>query len=230
MDNANGKTAMSRSFRLITLILSEQQCNRFSAFSKRNPFCHGIILIGKGTVSSHTLSILGITGQKRLMIKLLIPQDKVKDLLNQIVEKLKLDQPGHGVAYVTSASAIGTFDRIEKETPAEEEKTEGSAMYKKISVIVNRGNADDVMEIARRAGAQGGTILHGRGTGAACAAKLFGMEIEPEKELVMILLPSAKADQVIAQLCAEIDFEDPGNGILFVEPVLNVKGLFEAAE
>ena len=37
---------------------------------------------------------------------------------------------------------------------------EDEGMFKKLTVIVNRSMADDVMDIAREFGAKGGTILH----------------------------------------------------------------------
>lgn len=98
-------------------------------------------------------------------------------------------------------------------------------MFKKLTIAVNLGMADDIMDIARAAGARGGTILHGRGTGAAYTEKLFGIAIEPEKEWIVILVPTAMADRVIAALEEAHDFESPGNGILFVEDVSDVRGV-----
>lgn len=101
-------------------------------------------------------------------------------------------------------------------------------MYKKLTVIVNRGMAEDVMEIARKSGVTGGTIMHGRGTGSEYTEKLFGIEIEPEKELVMILMPSELVEKVVSDIYQELNLENPGNGILFVEPVVEVRGLLKA--
>ena len=100
-------------------------------------------------------------------------------------------------------------------------------MFKKLTVIVDRGMADDVMDIARKAGVRGGTILHGRGVGAEIATNLFGVEIDPEKELVIILMPDHLIDPVVQALSRELQLDDPGKGILFVEPVLATMGLVE---
>ena len=56
------------------------------------------------------------------------------------------------------------------------------------------------------------------------------MEIEPEKELVMMLMPSGLIDKVVDDLFRELKLEDPRNGILFVEPVLSVCGLLDLEE
>lgn len=56
-----------------------------------------------------------------------------------------------------------------------------------IVTIVNRGYSDEVMDAAREAGAQGGTILYSRGAGVHETETFFGIPIQPEKELVLIL-------------------------------------------
>ncbi|WP_252891579.1 P-II family nitrogen regulator [Thermoclostridium stercorarium] len=97
-----------------------------------------------------------------------------------------------------------------------------------MTVIVNRGMADSVMEIARKAGVKGGTVIHGRGTGSEFTEKLFGVEIVPEKELVIILMPSDLVSKVADELYRELQLDVPGNGILFVEPVAEVRGLADS--
>ena len=97
-------------------------------------------------------------------------------------------------------------------------------MFKKLTVVVNRAwqRSNGYYAIRRH----GGTIMHGRGTGSEFTTKLLGMEIEPEKELVMILMPNDLIDKVVNDLFQELQLNNPGNGILFVEPVLDVRGLF----
>lgn len=69
--------------------------------------------------------------------------------------------------------------------------------------------------------------MHGRGVGAEYTMKLFGMEIEPEKELVMILMPNTLVKKVMDAIYDELHIGEPGKGIMFVEPVAEVRGLFE---
>ena len=54
--------------------------------------------------------------------------------------------------------------------------------------IVNNGFSDKVMDIARKLGARGGTILNASGSASVDAEKLYGITINPEKEVVMILV------------------------------------------
>ena len=59
-----------------------------------------------------------------------------------------------------------------------------------IICIVNTGFTDVVMDAAKEAGARGGTVVHGRGTANKEAEEFFGISVQPDKEMVMILVSS----------------------------------------
>ena len=59
--------------------------------------------------------------------------------------------------------------------------------FELIVSIVNRGHSDNVVAGAREAGARGGTIFYGRGTGNSEKDSIMGVSIEPEKEIVLTL-------------------------------------------
>lgn len=225
MYSSAGTRDSDKVFLIVTLILSEHQCSRCARILREKSLCDGIILRGQGTVKSQALNILGIRSQKREIIKFLLEKDKAVRMLDMFTEELQLDSPGHGIAYTSPVTTFGAPGPNTGESTHPEREEEENTMYKKLTVIVNRGMAEDVMDIARKAGAKGGTILHGRGTGAEIAAKLFGMDIEPEKELVIILMPSELAAGAADALMRELDLGASGSGILFVEPVLEVRGL-----
>ena len=57
-----------------------------------------------------------------------------------------------------------------------------------ILAICNDGSADEVMSTAKEAGAQGGTIIHARGSAQKDAEHFLGITIQPEKEVIMIIV------------------------------------------
>ena len=63
-----------------------------------------------------------------------------------------------------------------------------ASKHEMIMCIVNAGFSETVMEAAKSAGARGGTILNGRGTANKEAESFFHIAIQPEKEIVMILV------------------------------------------
>jgi nitrogen regulatory protein PII len=94
-----------------------------------------------------------------------------------------------------------------------------------IITIVNKGNCKKVVEASKKAGADGGTLLFGRGTGIHEHAKLFGITIEPEKEVVLTLIRRDICEKVLDAIVSEADLNKPGKGIAFVLEVERVVGI-----
>ena len=101
--------------------------------------------------------------------------------------------------------------------------------FEVILCIVNKGFADRAMDAARAAGAKGGTILHGRGTASPDAEKLFGITIQPEKEIVMILVAGKIKDGVLKALYDAVGTGTEARGIAFTLPVEQTVGLSVAS-
>jgi nitrogen regulatory protein PII len=89
-----------------------------------------------------------------------------------------------------------------------------------ITCIITRGQADEIMLVARQAGARGGTILGARGTGTEDDVKFFGISLTSEKEMLLIV---ARNDEVLPSIlesiCALPIFIEPGGGIVYTTPV-----------
>ncbi len=94
-----------------------------------------------------------------------------------------------------------------------------------IFCIVNAGFSEAVMDAAKEAGARGGTILNARGTANKEAESVFHIAIQPEKEIVMILVDAKIKDAVLHSLYQKAGLDTMGQGIAFTLPVDNVVGL-----
>jgi len=97
--------------------------------------------------------------------------------------------------------------------------------YQLIITIVEQGNAEDVIECAKKGGAEGGTILTGRGAGIHDTSKILGILIEPEKEVVLTLIEKEKTDAVLGAIVDGMELEKPGRGIAFVLDVPQAVGI-----
>ena len=102
--------------------------------------------------------------------------------------------------------------------------------HEAIFCIVNSGYSELVMDAAKKLSARGGTVINARGTASKDAEKFFNITIEPEKEIVMILVPSAIKDDVLHALYKEAGLDTPGQGIAFALPVDSVVGLSSGDE
>lgn len=97
--------------------------------------------------------------------------------------------------------------------------------FQLIITIVNRGQCGAVVDSSREAGAEGGTIITGRGSGVHEKAKLFSFTIEPEKDIVLTLVPADRTEKVLEAIVQATELNEPGNGIAFVLDVDDVTGI-----
>ena len=66
--------------------------------------------------------------------------------------------------------------------------------------IVRKGWGNTVLEASVKAGATGGTVLLGRGIGVNETESIFGIPIEPEKEIVLTLVPKSETEQILDEI------------------------------
>ena len=97
--------------------------------------------------------------------------------------------------------------------------------YEMIVCIVNTGYSDLVMNAAREYGAKGGTVFSARGTANQEAESFFKITIQPEKEVVMILVPASLKESILHALYKQVGLNTPGQGIAFTLPVDDAVGL-----
>jgi type III secretion system FlhB-like substrate exporter len=97
--------------------------------------------------------------------------------------------------------------------------------FEVILCILNSGFSEEAMDAAKKAGARGGTIMHGRGTASKEAEKLFNITIQPEKEIVMILVKSEIRDKIMKSLYDAVGVNTQAQGIAFSMPVEDTIGI-----
>lgn len=85
-----------------------------------------------------------------------------------------------------------------------------------ITCIVQRGDADKVVDAAIAAGAEGATIYYGRGTGVRQQLGLAGRFIRPEKEIILIVTRLEETDAVFNAVVEAARLENKGQGFAFL--------------
>lgn len=94
-----------------------------------------------------------------------------------------------------------------------------------IVTIVKKGWGDEVIKASRKAGAHGGTIVFGRGTGIHENKSILGLMIEPEKEIILTIAESSIADNILNKIIEAVNLNEPGMGIGFVVSLDKVFGI-----
>ena len=101
--------------------------------------------------------------------------------------------------------------------------------FEVILCIVNNGFSETVMDAAKEVGARGGTVIHARGTANKEAEEFFHITIQPDKEIVMILVPTDIKDAVLRAVYEHAGLKTAGQGIAFSLPVDDVVGISTGA-
>ena len=94
-----------------------------------------------------------------------------------------------------------------------------------IFAIVNAGFAEEAMDIARKQGARGGTILNARGVAREKEAAFFGITIHAEKEILMLVVEKNIRDKILNALYQDMGMDKKAQGIAFSLPVSDAAGL-----
>lgn len=193
---------------LLRIILPRGKGSKFMNILKDNGASAIGCFYGEGSAPSEILSALAIDKTKKEIVTALIEEESVKKIIGEISEKLQA---------VNSAVAFSTS--LEGENNME---------YVCLYVIVDRHQGQKAIHIAQENGARGATVIHGRGSGEAVKSKLFlSMNIEPEKDLVIMLVKKDMAEKIQKEIYDQMDLRSQGKGIIYSLPVNYVAGLVE---
>lgn len=187
------------------------------------------VTFGKGTAQSKFLRLLCLADVEKELVFTVAPaaiMAKIKAALRE-APNLCVKTPGIGIILDVSnffrfgavkPQAIANSPIISSSSEAMEnmdQKTDRSLLF----IVVNSGLADELIDVARKAGATGGTILRARGTVKGEDASFFGIVIVPEKEILLILVTRDQEENIVNAIKNSAGLDQPGVGILFSLPV-----------
>lgn len=186
---------------------------------------------GRGTANSDMLDYLGLGETEKDVVFTLTTQSSARLLVKAAVKKLQLSSAGKGIVFTLDLSAVsGLLSRIvHREAAVHAGKEEADkmehGMFDLVVAAVDPGGTETMMAAAREAGARGGTVLHGRhlAVGETDRAVLGG--IQPEKDIVTILVPRSIRGAVMEAVNRVGGITTEHRGILFSLPVDEIAGL-----
>ena len=88
-----------------------------------------------------------------------------------------------------------------------------------ITCIVQRGLADDIINAAREAGAQGATVHYAKGMGIRERLGVLGVAVEVEKEVINIVVSAEQADKIFEKIYLAGKLDTPGMGLVYLTPL-----------
>ncbi len=187
-------------------------------------------IFARGTASSEINEMLGLGNVEKTVTVSALKKSVAKKMLDVLTEKLYLGAPNSGVAFtipITSGNAgvVQLLESMASDEEGSENKMDNN--YSMIIAFVNQGYSDDVMAAARPAGAGGGTVFHGRRVGNDETLHMWGINIQPEREIVMILAKKDRKIEIMKAISEKCGVHTEAHGMIISLPVDDVAGLIK---
>jgi nitrogen regulatory protein PII len=212
-------------FKLNIVIVKHGLGSKVVSIAKESGISGGTVIFGKGTNRSSFLKFLELSDIRKEIILVLSNGNNGVTFLENVSRKLNFEKPDSGIAFsIPVGQVYGTQNCIGTEQTNMGEG-EFLNLFNSVFVIVDKGQANEVVAAAQKAGAKGATIINGRGSGIHETSKLFAFEIEPEKEIVLILVERTITPKVCESINKQIKLDEPGKGIMFIQSVDEIYGL-----
>ena len=180
----------------------------------------------RGTATSEHLAIYGLDATEKCVIAAVGSAQEADSLIRSAKRKLFIDIPGNGVMLTVPLKSVAGGKTLSYLT--DDLKAGGAPNmnfeHELITVILNEGYSDFVMDAARAAGAMGGTVLHGRGTTAPESEKFFGVSIAKEKEVILIVARKEQKADIMRSIMTRAGTDTDAGAVVFSVPVSEVAG------
>lgn len=236
-------------FRMLFLIATPKLTKKAEELFKEGNVPMQYRFHGQGTASSEIMDILGLGGIEKNILISMMPKVFADEILRKLKKKLYLGAPGTGIAFTIAMS--GGSGRMFKLMEAMHLESDGPSQarqelmnhgferrelqrgememaeneYALIMTIVNQGYSEDVMNAARPQGASGGTVFHSRRIGSKEAMKFWGISVQQEREIVLILAKKEEKMPIMKAIGENCGMQTEANGIVLSLPVDGVVGV-----
>lgn len=179
---------------------------------------------GFGTAPTEMMDIFGLGTKDKDVIISLGAENSIKEMMANFGEAFQSRSKYGGLMIVLDVSAAsrvlsailnyGNTQKTEKGTG----KMRNEHNNNLIVISVNEGFSEDVMQVARKAGATGGTVIKGRLADVERFAEFVSAEVNSERELLFILAPTKTGAQIMEDVNREFGISSAANGIIFALP------------
>lgn len=222
-------------FSLLFLIVSQKLSQKAQSLFSLGHIPLYDTVYAKGTATSEFADVMGLGGIDKTVTLSMLPKAFADKMLVKLRDNLYLGTPNTGVAFTVPMNGLSAGVMSVMKVMGDNESTErkeGENMdinYTMIMAFVDQGYSDDVMSAAKPAGATGGTVFHSRRVGSEEAMQFWGISIQEEREIVLILADKEKKLDIMKAIGEKCGSNSPAHGMVISLPVDNVVGLNKSA-
>ena len=211
-------------------ITDRNQSRKFLSFYQEYGTAVTMSVLGRGTASSEVLDYMGLEATEKAVLLSVITNSSWAEIKAGLQQKMMIDIPGTGIAFVIPLSSIAGKKQLAFLTGNQtfvkgEESALKNTKYELLIAIANQGYTEMIMNAARKVGAGGGTVIHAKGTGMDGSEKFLGVSLATEKEMVFIVVKSENKNAVMEAISGNAGLETKAKAVLFSLPVTSTAGL-----
>ncbi|MBQ7828599.1 MAG: hypothetical protein IJ386_10095 [Clostridia bacterium] len=179
--------------------------------------------VGLGTAPTEMMDIFGLGTNDKDIILSLGAETDIRDMMANFGENFESHSKYGGLMIVLDVSASSRLLNEILNFGNQSTKKEFAPMKNEhhnnlIVISVNEGYSEDVMAIARKAGATGGTVIKGRLADTEQFAEFVNTEVGGEREILVILAPTKVGGQIMEDVNREHGLNSAANGVIFAIP------------
>lgn len=180
--------------------------------------------VGFGTAPTEMMDIFGLGTKDKDIVVSLASENTVKDIMANFGTNFASHSKYGGLMIILDVSAASRVLTEILDFGSSKVQERGSENMKNehhnnlIVISVNDGYSGDVMQVARKAGATGGTVIKGRLADIEQFTSLTGAEVDGEREMLLILAPATSGRQIMEDVNREFGLTSNANGIVFAIP------------
>ncbi len=187
-----------------------------------------VTMLGHGTAAQSMLDLLGIESTEKRVIMTVANPEKTRQFIKNMRQQLYIGIPGHGIVIAVPIKSVGGGKTLAYLNNGEQQTArytpELNSKYELIIIVANEGRTDQVMNAARAAGATGGTVLHGKGSGSQNPKKFYNVSIASEKEVILMVAQSDRKAAIMQSVLHQAGPDSEAGAVLFSLPVSEVAG------
>ena len=215
---------------LVIAVVDMSKGERVLQLFRENGAPIDLVCMARGTARTEMLDLLGIGETSKAIVACLANQMHTQQLLKTLGEVLKMRYPGRGIAFSIPITGIGTrWHKLLAQGDEEEGLCMNQAVqpdgFDVVAVIMERGYTNLVMDVARKTGARGGTVISARGIAENEVQRFFGIELQAEKEIVFLVVKSVEKQQIMTAIMQAVGMKTKSHGIVLSLPVSGAIGL-----
>lgn len=222
------------SFQLLVLITNPKLADKATRIFRKSTLPVQYRLNAQGTASSEIMDMLGLGSIDKCILMSTVPRQLGDAMLIRLRQELRLGAVNSGIAFTISLTGMNKLlmrmlMKSDEENAAHNIRKVGNIMsdtkYALVVAAVNIGFSGDVMDAAKAAGASGGTVIHSRWIGNEEIAASWGLSMQEEKELVLILSEEDKRVEIMSGISEKCGMRSDAKGLVMSLPIDAVMGL-----